>query len=214
MNNENVAEFLQKPLQEAFDAECRSYANYLTIYESLVKTWEDLEKQRDELEEKKKLEQKIVDYNRSFNSSEFDKMKKLLNLSDSEVEKITKSFSMYEPDATLSGKSLNLSYEITAIEGLLENLRESLRNIEKNVRKIVYRAHDSEAELKFPEENAVAERLLILCYYDTQYFDYYRKVIKIEDCKFSDNFVKAYLAIEGEEKAYSWFVEEAKKYKI
>lgn len=86
--------------------------------------------------------------------------------------------------------------------------------IEKNTRKIVGYVKDTQLELEFLEENPIAERLLVLLYYDGYYFANHRKVIKIEDCKFSDNFVKAYLAIEGEEKAYSWFVEEAEKYKI
>ena len=40
MNNERIAEFLQEPLQEAFDTECRSYEIYLKVYESMLETWE------------------------------------------------------------------------------------------------------------------------------------------------------------------------------
>ena len=44
MNNEKIAEFLQKPLQEAFDTECRCYEIYLKAYESMLETWKKLEK--------------------------------------------------------------------------------------------------------------------------------------------------------------------------
>lgn len=53
MKSDNVAIILQKPLQEAFDTECRCYEIYLKIYESLVKVWEELKKQKGELEEKR-----------------------------------------------------------------------------------------------------------------------------------------------------------------
>lgn len=217
MEGKSVAEILQKPLQEAFDAECRSYANYLELYESLFETCKELEKQRDELEEKKKLEQKIADYNRFFNSSEFDKMKKSLNLSDYELEKSTQAFSMYSPDPTLSNELIDLHYDITSIGEILESARKSIRNIENNVKKIIYRVYDSEVELEFSEENPVAERLLILCYCNKEYFDFYRKkIIKIEICKLSGDFMKAYLSkgYDDEKEAFAWFVEEAEKYKI
>lgn len=47
MNNENVAEFLQEPLQEAFDTECRCYGIYLKAYESMLEKWKNLEMQLD-----------------------------------------------------------------------------------------------------------------------------------------------------------------------
>ena len=217
MEGKSVAEILQKPLQEAFDAECRSYANYLELYESLFETCKELEKQRDELDEEKKLEQKIADYNRFFNSSEFDKMKKSLNLSDSELEKFTQAFSMYSPNPTLSDELIDLHYDITSIGEILEIARKSIRNIENNVKKIIYRVHDSGVELEFSEDYPFSVRLLILCYCDDIYFIFYRKkIIKIEDCKLSDDFMKAYLSkgYDDEKEAFVWFAEEAKKYKI
>ena len=62
MKSDNVAIILQKPLQEAFDTECRCYEIYLKIYESLVKVWEELKKQKGELEEKKELDEKVSSY--------------------------------------------------------------------------------------------------------------------------------------------------------
>lgn len=217
MEGKSVAEILQKPLQEAFDTECRNYANYLKLYESLFETCKELEKQRDELDEKKELEQKIAYYNRFFNSSEFDEMKKLLNLSDSELEKITQAFSMYSPNLALSDELTDLHYDITSIGEILESARESIRDIENNVKKIIYRVYDSEVELEFSEESTVAERLLILCYCDDKYFNFYRKnIIKIEVCKLSGDFMKAYLSkgFDDEKEAFTWFVTEAEKYKI
>lgn len=58
MNNENVAEFLQEPLQEAFDIECRCYGIYLKAYESMLEKWKNLEMQLDELKEKQELDEK------------------------------------------------------------------------------------------------------------------------------------------------------------
>ena len=57
MNNENVAEFLQEPLQEAFDTECRCYGIYLKAYESMLEKWKNLEMQLDELKEKQELDE-------------------------------------------------------------------------------------------------------------------------------------------------------------
>ena len=214
MRSDNVANSLQKQLQEAFDAECRSYENYLKIYESLFKACEELRRQRDELEEEKDVIQKTEKLVQIFSSKEFDKINKLLNLSNSDVENFIKAISMYEADPNLESKLEDTEYKINIYEKLLEILRDNLHFIEKNTRIIAEYVKDTQLELEFLEENSIAERLLVLLYYDGYYFANCRKVIKIEDSKFSDNFVKAYLAIEGEEKAYSWFVEEAKNYKI
>lgn len=214
MKSDNVAIILQKTLQEVFDAECRSYANYLKIYEMLFKACEKLEKKVDELEEEKELIGKMKKLVQIFHSKEFDKISKSLNLSDSDVKKFVKAISMYKEDPSLESKLQDAEYEIDAQDNLLKMIRDNLHVIENNVKRIIDYVKDAEVELEFLEENPIAERLLVLVYCDGYAFENYRKVIKMEDCKFSDNFVKAYLAIEGEEKAYSWFVEEARKYKI
>lgn len=216
MNNKKVAEFLQKPLQEAFDAECRSYANYLKIYESLAKTWEELKKQEDELEEKKELEQKISDYNRSFNSSEFDEMKKLLNLSDSVARDFINAFSMYEGNTDLKGKMQDVKYEINKVSNLLNVFREKLYAIHTNVKYILDYVYDAKVELDFSGKNPIAERFFIFYYKSKDNFKYKRNIIKIEGCKLGKNFMKAYLAAgcEEERKAYEWILGKVMKSEI
>ena len=216
MNNENVAEFLQKPLQEAFDAECRSYANYLKIYESLTKTWEKLKQQRDELKEKKKLDEKVSSYNQAFNSSEFDKIKELVNLSDSVARNFISAFSMYEGMSDLEGKIDEVEYEKDKVSRLLKVFREKLRTIQNNVNCIIDYVCDSNTKLEFPKKNPIAERLLIPYYSDGSNFDYCRNTIEIEGCKLGKSFMKAYCAegYEEERKAVAWFEKEAKKYEI
>ena len=76
MNNENVAEFLQEPLQEAFDTECRCYEIYLKAYESMLETWEKLESQADELKENGALAIVVKAMRRggNFGKKEFEKL--------------------------------------------------------------------------------------------------------------------------------------------
>lgn len=214
MRSDNVAIILQKTLQEAFDTECRSYANYLEMYGILYTACEKLERKVDELEEEKEAIGKMKKLVQIFHSKEFDKISKSLNLSDSYVEKFVKAISMYKEDPNLESKLQDAEYEIDVQDNLLKMIRDNLHVIENNVKRIIGYVKDSEVELEFLEENPIAERLLVLVYCDGYSFANCRKVIKIGNCKFSNNFLKAYLAIEDEEKAYSWFVEEAKKYKI
>lgn len=223
MKDKTVEEILQKPLQEAFDAECRSYANYLKIHESLFKTWEELEKKRDELKKKKELDEKVSIYKQALNSSEFDEIKKLINLSDADVRKFINAFSMYKGMSNLEGKILEVTYEINTVLIPLNAFRTSIYTIQKNVNSIINcvadaNAKEISAKLRFPEENPIAERLLISYYSDEWHFKhkYNRKVIEIEGCKLGEEFMKAYCS-KGEERereAYKWFVAEAKKYQI
>ena len=216
MKSDNVAIILQKPLQEAFDAECRSYEIYLKIYENLFETLEKLEKQRDELEEKKELDEKVSSYNQAFNSSEFDEIKKLVNLSDSVARDFINAFSMYEGMSDLEGKIDDVVYEEDTVSRLLKAFREKLRTIQTNVNCIVEYVKDANTKLEFPKKNPIAERLLISYYSDTGNFDYCRNIIEIEGCKLGKNFLKAYLAegYEEERKAVAWFEKEAKQYEI
>ena len=216
MNNENVAEFLQKPLQEAFDAECRSYANYLKIYESLVKVWEELKKQKDELEEKKELDEKVSSYNQAFNSSEFDKIRKLVSLSDSVARNFISAFSMYEGMSDLEGKIDEIGYEQDTVSRLLKTFKERLRAIQTDINSILDYVSEAKVKLEFPEKNPIAERFLIIYYSDGTRFDYCRNTIEIEGCKLGESFMKAYCAegYEEERKAVGWFEKEAKKHKI
>lgn len=216
MSNENVAEFLQKPLQEAFDAECRSYEIYLKTYESLFETFEKLEKQRNELEEKQELDEKVSDYNQIFNSSEFDKIKKLVNLSDSVVRDFINAFSMYEGRTDLEGKMQDIEYEIDRVSKLFKVFRERLWAIQTNVEYILNYVYDANVELDFSGKNPIAERFLIFYYKDKNNFKYRRNIIKIEGCKLGKNFLKAYLAAgcEEERKAYEWILGKVTKYEI
>lgn len=216
MNNERIAEFLQEPLQEAFDTECRSYEIYLKVYESMLETWEKLEMQLDELKEKQELDEKISSYNQAFNSSEFDKIKKLVNLSDSVAKSFISAFSVYE------GMSGGLTEKMAAVEYMQKTIsrcysifRKRLKDI-TSVSTILGCASDADVKLTFCEKNPIAERLLIIYYSDMNNFKYYRNIIEIKGCKLEKDFMRAYLA-EGEseeEEAIAWFCEKAKKYKV
>lgn len=216
MNNENVAVFLQKTLQEAFDAECRSYEIYLKTYESLYETFEKLEKQRNELEEKKELDEKVSSYNEAFNSSEFDKIKKIVNLSDSVARDFINAFSMYEGKTDLEDKMQDIEYEIDRVSKLFKVFRERLCAIQTNVEYILNYVYDAKIELDFSGKNPIAERFFIFYYKDKNNFKYRRNIIKIEGCKLGKNFLKAYLAAgcEEERKAYEWILGKVIKYEI
>ena len=215
-DDKTVKEILQKPLQEAFNAECRSYANYLRIYEMLIKMWEELEKQKDELEEKKELDEKVRTYNQALNSSEFDEIKKLVNLSDADVRKFINAFSMYKGMSDLKGKILDIEYEKDIVSKLLKAFKERLRDIQNNVTWIINYVYDANTKLEFPGQNPIAERFLIIYYSDEMRFKHRRKVIEIEGCKIGESFMKAYCSKgeEDEKQAYEWLVAEAKKYQI
>ena len=216
MNNENVAEFLQEPLQEAFDTECRCYEIYLKAYESMLETWKKLEMQLDELKEKQELDEKVSSYKQTFNSSEFDKIRKLVNLSDSVARNFISAFSMYEGMSDLTEKIDDIEYAQDTISRLYNAFRERLRDIQTNVNSILDYVSEKKVKLEFPEKNPIAERLLIIYYSDIYNFDYYRNTIEIEGCKLGKDFMKAYLA-EGsseEKEACAWFMNEAQKYKI
>ena len=216
MKSDNVAIILQKPLQEAFDTECRCYEIYLKIYESLVKVWEELKKQKGELEEKKELDEKVSSYNQAFNSSEFDKIRKLVNLSDSVARNFISAFSMYEGMSDLEGKIDEVEYEKDTVSRLLKAFRERLHAIQANVICIIEYVKDANTKLEVSEKNPIAERLLISYYSDTGNFDYCRNIIEMEGCKLGESFMKAYCAegYEEERKAVAWFEKEAKKYEI
>ena len=216
MSNENVAEFLQKPLQEAFDAECRSYEICLKTYESMLETWEKLEVQEDELKEKQELDEKVSSYKQTFNSSEFDKIRKLVNLSDSVARNFISAFSLYEGMSDLTEKIDDIEYAQDTISRLYNAFRERLRDIQTNVNSIIDYVSEKKVKLEFPEKNPIAERLLIPYYSDGSNFDYCRNTIEIEGCKLGESFMKAYCAegYEEERKAVAWFEKEAKKYKI
>ena len=216
MSNENVAEFLQEPLQEAFDTECRCYEIYLKAYESTLETWKKLEMQLDELKEKQELDEKVSSYNQTFNSSEFDKIRKLVNLSDSVARNFISAFSMYEGMSDLTEKINNIEYAQDTISRLYNAFRERLRAIQTSVNGILYNVSEKKVKLEFPEKNPIAERLLIPYYSDGSNFDYCRNTIEIEGCKLGESFMKAYCAegYEEERKAVAWFEKEAKKYKI
>lgn len=216
MNNEKIAEFLQKPLQEAFDTECRCYEIYLKAYESMLETWEKLEMQLDELKEKQELDEKISSYNQTFNSSEFDKIRKLVNLSDSVARNFISAFSLYEGMSDLTEKIDDIEYAQDTISRLYNAFRERLRDIQTNVNSILDYVSEKKVKLEFPEKNPIAERLLIPYYSDGSNFDYCRNTIEIEGCKLGESFMKAYCAegYEEERKAVAWFEKEAKKYKI
>lgn len=216
MSNENVAEFLQKPLQEAFDAECRSYEICLKTYESMLETWEKLEVQEDELKEKQELDEKVSSYKQTFNSSEFDKIRKLVNLSDSVARNFISAFSLYEGMSDLTEKIDDIEYAQDTISRLYNAFRERLRDIQTNVNSILDYVSEKKVKLEFPEKNPIAERLLIPYYSDGSNFDYCRNTIEIEGCKLGESFMKAYCAegYEEERKAVAWFEKEAKKYKI
>ena len=216
MSNENVAEFLQEPLQEAFDTECRCYEIYLKAYESTLETWKKLEMQLDELKEKQELDEKVSSYKQTFNSSEFDKIRKLVNLSDSVARNFISAFSMYEGMSDLTEKINNIEYAQDTISRLYNAFRERLRAIQTSVNGILYNVSEKKVKLEFPEKNPIAERLLIPYYSDGSNFDYCRNTIEIEGCKLGESFMKAYCAegYEEERKAVAWFEKEAKKYKI
>ena len=216
MSNENVAEFLQKPLQEAFDAECRSYEICLKAYESMLEAWEKLKVQVDELKEKQGLDEKVSSYKQTFNSSEFDKIRKLVNLSDSVARNFISAFSLYEGMSDLTEKIDDIEYAQDTISRLYNAFRERLRAIQTSVNGILYNVSEKKVKLEFPEKNPIAERLLIPYYSDGSNFDYCRNTIEIEGCKLGESFMKAYCAegYEEERKAVAWFEKEAKKYKI
>ena len=216
MSNENVAEFLQKPLQEAFDAECRSYEICLKAYESMLEAWEKLKVQVDELKEKQGLDEKVSSYKQTFNSSEFDKIRKLVNLSDSVARNFISAFSLYEGMSDLTEKIDDIEYAQDTISRLYNAFRERLRDIQTNVNSILDYVSEKKVKLEFPEKNPIAERLLIPYYSDGSNFDYCRNTIEIEGCKLGESFMKAYCAegYEEERKAVAWFEKEAKKYKI
>ena len=121
---------------------------------------------------------------------------------------------MYKEDPNLESKLQDVEYEIDVQDNLLKMIRDNLHVIENNVKRIIGYVKDFEVELEFLEENPIAERLLVLLYCDGHYFDHFRTLIKIEGCKLSKNFMKAYLAKEDKEEAYEWFLKESKKYKI
>ena len=216
MNNEKIAEFLQESLQEAFDAECRSYEICLKTYESMLETWEKLEVQEDELKEKQELDEKVSSYKQTFNSSEFDKIRKLVNLSDSVARNFISAFSLYEGMSDLTEKIDDIEYAQDTISRLYNAFRERLRDIQTNVNSILDYVSEKKVKLEFPEKNPIAERLLIPYYSDGSNFDYCRNTIEIEGCKLGESFMKAYCAegYEEERKAVAWFEKEAKKYKI
>lgn len=216
MNNEKIAEFLQEPLQEAFDTECRCYEIYLKAYESMLETWKKLEMQLDELKEKQELDEKVSSYKQTFNSSEFDKIRKLVNLSDSVVRNFISAFSMYEGMSDLTEKIDDIECAQDTISRLYNAFRERLRDIQTNVNSILDYVSEKKVKLEFPEKNPIAERLLIPYYSDGSNFDYCRNTIEIEGCKLGESFMKAYCAegYEEERKAVAWFEKEAKKYKI
>lgn len=216
MNNEKIAEFLQEPLQEAFDTECRCYEIYLKAYESMLETWKKLEMQLDELKEKQELDEKVSSYKQTFNSSEFDKIRKLVNLSDSVARNFISAFSLYEGMSDLTEKIDDIEYAQDTISRLYNAFRERLRDIQTNVNSILDYVSEKKVKLEFPEKNPIAERLLIPYYSDGSNFDYCRNTIEIEGCKLGESFMKAYCAegYEEERKAVVWFEKEAKKYKI
>lgn len=216
MNNEKIAEFLQEPLQEAFDTECRCYEIYLKAYESMLETWKKLEMQLDELKEKQELDEKVSSYKQTFNSSEFDKIRKLVNLSDSVARNFISAFSLYEGMSDLTEKIDDIEYAQDTISRLYNAFRERLRDIQTNVNSILDYVSEKKVKLEFPEKNPIAERLLIPYYSDGSNFDYCRNTIEIEGCKLGESFMKAYCAegYEEERKAVAWFEKEAKKYKI
>ena len=216
MNNENVAEFLQEPLQEAFDIECRCYGIYLKAYESMLEKWKNLEMQLDELKEKQELDEKISSYRQDFNSSEFDRIKKLVNLPDSVAKNFISAFSMYEGMCGLTEKMDTIEYMQSTISKLYQAFKKRLNGIPISVSSILDYASKANVKLEFREKNPTAERLLIIYYSDMNNFEYYRNTIEVEGCKLGNDFMRAYLA-EGtidEEKASAWFMKEAKKYEI
>lgn len=216
MNNENVAEFLQESLQEAFDTECRCYGIYLNAYESMLETWKKLEMQLDELKEKQELDEKVSSYNQAFNSSEFDKIKELVNLSDSVARNLISAFSMYEGRSGLTEKMDAIEYVQSIISRRYNTFREILRAIQNSVNSILECVSEVKVKLEFPEKNPIAERLLISYYSDGGNFNYRRNTIEIEGCKLGKDFMSAYTAerLIEEEEACAWFMKEAKKYEI
>ena len=216
MNNEKIAEFLQEPLQEAFDTECRCYEIYLKAYESMLETWKKLEMQLDELKEKQELDEKVSSYKQTFNSSEFDKIRKLVNLSDSVARNFISAFSLYEGMSDLTEKIDDIEYAQDTISRLYNAFRERLRDIQTNVNSILDYVSEKKVKLEFPEKNPIAERLLISYYSDGGNFNYRRNTIEIEGCKLGKDFMSAYTAerLIEEEEACAWLEKEAEKYKI
>ena len=211
-----LEETLERLLQENFDAVCRIYAIYLEAYENLVEKCKKLEKQRRELKRREVIERQIVAVRCLFDTTNWHEITELLHLSDLDVAQIVKTCSKYEPDQMLTFKLSNFQYIIEKIDSLKEDIRDNLYNIVKNVKKIISYANVYGKKLEFSKENPVAERILVLCYYDSECFNHCRSVIKIEGCKLGESFMKAYCAegYEEERKAVAWFEKEAKKYKI
>ena len=159
MNNEKIAEFLQEPLQEAFDAECRSYEICLKTYESMLETWEKLEVQEDELKEKQELDEKVSSYKQTFNSSEFDKIRKLVNLSDSVARNFISAFSLYEGMSDLTEKINDIEYAQDTISRLYNAFRERLRAIQTSVNGILYNVSEKKVKLEFPEKKSYSRKM-------------------------------------------------------
>ena len=152
MNNENVAEFLQEPLQEAFDTECRCYGIYLKAYESMLEKWKNLKMQLDELKEKQELDEKISSYRQAFNSSEFDKIKKLVNLPDSVAKNFISAFSMYEGMCGLTEKMDTIEYMQSTISRLYQAFKKRLNGIPISVSNILDDASKENVKLEFREK--------------------------------------------------------------
>ena len=159
---------------------------------------------------------KISSYRQDFNSSEFDKIKKLINLPDSVARNFISAFSMYEGMCGLTEKMDTIEYIQSTISRLYKDFKKRLNGISISVSNILDDASKENVKLEFREKNPIAERLLIIYYSDIYNFDYYRNTIEIEGCKLGKDFMKAYLA-EGsseEKEACAWFMNEAQKYKI
>ena len=133
----------------------------------------EIEQKLDIEKEKAKQEADKI-YNQAFNSSEFDRIKKLVNLQDSVAKKLISAFSMYEGMCGLTEKMDTIEYMQSTISRLYQYFKKRLNGIPISVSNILDYASKANVKLEFREKNPIAERLLIIYYSDMCNFEYYR----------------------------------------
>ena len=204
---------MQKLLQDLFERECRNYEFYLRRYNRVKEQYDALQEREDEIGQEEEIAYKVKEMATLLTSESFVKEKEKIGLPDN-FDEFEKAFLKYEPKDT-SGEIQFLSKQKKSLEGVLEILRGMLKNSQNSLFRYISMASEKNVKFSFSKDDKTAIKMFVLYYSDGFNFKHDRDVIKVERCKLNETFLNAYTAEtkEQQEKAQSWFVENAKKYK-
>lgn len=205
---------MQQLLQELFERECRNYEFYLQRYQKVAKQYDEIGEMQKEISKYIWDSERVLQMAKILESKSFENEKAKINLPDN-FKEFEKAFLEYKPiDREQEQKELSKkekeSGELLSI--LRANAKESIEKLYSYISK----AYERKIKFIFDKNDEIIMQIFILYYSERFNFDFRRKVIEEESCKFSEEFMKAYMAetSEEEEKAKKWFEEQRDKYKV